>query len=154
MQQHYIYLHTMIRLQQKMLRIGLNHWWKTILTVVLRRNLPMMGNGSTAGPLTLRMVERKWLSVVRKEDPLRDTVDAVLVNRSLFRWHLLWESGFWPAGKYGGFWRVDKCSRLQVQLIVGLSPVIYWIGAVVHVQLNTSSEVLTTLSCRAYTKAV
>ena len=95
--------------------------------------------------------DREWRSV-------KETVEAFSANMPLVREHLLWESGFWPGGKYGerdgGVWTVDKCSRLQVQLVAGLSSVIHWIGPVVHALLNTSWDVLTTSSYRTVTKAV
>ena len=95
--------------------------------------------------------DREWRSV-------KETVEAFSANMPLVREHLLWEPGFWPGGKYGerdgGVWTVDKCSRLQVQLVAGLSSVIHWIGPVVHALLNTSWDVLTTSSYRTVTKAV
>ena len=58
MQQHYIYLHTMIRLPTR-----------SVLTVVPRTNRPMTGNGSTAEMLTLGMKEKNIVRVMWNEDP-------------------------------------------------------------------------------------
>ena len=38
-------------------------------TVVLRKNQPMMGNGSTAGPLMLGTEEKNVVIVIGNEDP-------------------------------------------------------------------------------------
>ena len=40
----------------------------------------------------------------------------------------------------GDIWRVDKCSRLHVRLMAGLSSVTYWIGLVDHAWLNTAEK--------------
>ena len=61
---------------------------KTILTVVLRKNPPVMGSASTAGPLTLGMEERKVVSDVERRS-VRETVDAVSANMPLARRQLL-----------------------------------------------------------------
>ena len=102
---------------------------KTILTVVVRKNQPMMGNGSTARPLTSRMEEKYVVRVTEKEDPSEKRlmqsqlichyfVDICCESRGSDR-----RGGGQYAERDEAYWRVDKCSRLQVQL--GLSSVIH-----------------------------
>ena len=69
MQQRYSYVRAMICLPIRDVQSWFQSMLQTILTVVLRKNQPMIGNGSNAGPLTLGMEEKYVVRVTGNEDP-------------------------------------------------------------------------------------
>ena len=82
----------------------------------------MMGNGSTAGPLTLGMEEKNVVIVIRNEDPSGKRLMQTQLMCDCFVDVCCESRGSDPGenvGKERGTWRVDEYSGLQVRLMAG-----------------------------------